>query len=118
MSDEIVDQSDDHISIDIGLIQLVNEEGQTLIQKDYRVGGEVWRVHKYDPDPLPSAPHAHCIDGRKRFGYKLHLGTAEVFHSNNDPTGYRLERKYFLRLCELVSKKFPHLVLPLATSAE
>ncbi|MGR4927243.1 hypothetical protein ACIPUD_10585 [Bradyrhizobium sp. CAR08] len=115
MSDDIVDESDDHISVDLGYIRIVNADGRELIQKDYRVGGEVWRVHKYDADPFPSSPHAHCVDGRKRWvGLKLHMGTAELF-KGSEPTGERLHEEHFLRLCCHVSRKFPELVLPLPT---
>lgn len=115
MSDEIVDESDDHVSVDLGYIRLVDAQGREIIQKDYRVGGEVWRVHKYDRDPFPSSPHAHCIGGAKRFvGLKLHFGTGELFNGA-ESIGRRLHEDQFLRLCHLVSRKFPELVLPLRT---
>jgi hypothetical protein len=31
--------------------------------------GEVWEIHKYDPDPFPHLPHAHC----KYEGIKMDL---------------------------------------------
>ncbi|UFX42023.1 hypothetical protein HAP47_0022350 [Bradyrhizobium sp. 41S5] len=113
MSDEIVDEADDYICVDLGDIRIVDGLGRELMQKDYRVGGEVWRVHKYDVDPFPSRPHAHCVGGRDRhIGLKLHLGTAALF-KGNEPIGRKLHRDHFLRLCEIVSRKFPDIALPL-----
>lgn len=40
-----------------------------------KVKGEVWKVHKNDPDPFPSSPHAHNYDT----GEKLHLGTGDIY---------------------------------------
>lgn len=80
MPDQIVDESDDHISVDLGYIRVVDDLGRELVQKDYKVNGEIWRVHRYDADPFPSSPHAHCVGGRDRFiGLKLHLCTAELY---------------------------------------
>lgn len=86
-----------------------------LVEKDYRVKGEVWRVHKSDADPYPSSPHAHCIAGAPRFvGCTLHLGTAELYRKR-EPLGRCLEKSQFNRLIELIRPKFPGLVLPLPT---
>jgi hypothetical protein len=77
---QILDENDDYVDLRMGLLQQVSADGRMLIQKDYRVGGEVWRVHKNDPDPFPSRPHAHCVGRADRFvGLKLHLGTAQLF---------------------------------------
>jgi hypothetical protein len=90
---QILDENDDYIDLTMGLLQQVSVDGRMLIQKDYRVAGEVWRVHKNDPDPFPSRPHAHCVGGAKRFiGLKLHLGTAQLFARNNDPTNLYLDQ--------------------------
>jgi hypothetical protein len=88
--------------------------GLYWLEKDYRVGGEVWSVHKNDPDPYPSRPHANCIGGRQRFiGCKLHLGTRQLFSSSNAPLDRYMDEKQFVRPIELVRRKFPELVLPL-----
>lgn len=112
---QILDENDDHIDLTMGLLQQVDADGRRLIQKDYRVAGEVWRVYKNDPDPFPSRPHAHCVGGADRFiGLKLHLGTAQLFRPNNDPTDFYLDRKQFERLIAMIRPKFPDLELPLA----
>ena len=113
---EVLTEDEDSIVVDVGIAQWKAADGRYYIEKDYKVGGEVWRVHKYDPDPWPSRPHAHCIDGRERYvGCKLHLGTGELFR-NGKPTGRFLEPKQFGRLLEHVQRKFPDLAFPLSNA--
>lgn len=64
--DVIVEVSEDYISIYCGVCFWTDSKGLMIFEEGYRVAGEVWRVHKTDPDPLPSRPHAHCIDGARR----------------------------------------------------
>jgi hypothetical protein len=73
----IVDSSDEHISVTCGVALWETAKGLIYLEEDYRVAGEVWRVHLNDPDPFPSRPHAHCIGGRFA-SYKLHLGTRHL----------------------------------------
>ena len=109
----ILDDTDDYVDVTVGLLEMQDSIGRVRIQKDYRVSGEVWRVHKNDADPYPSKPHAHCIGGSNRFiGLKLHLGTARLYQKN-EWTGYFLERKSFDRLIRLIQPKFPTIELPL-----
>lgn len=73
----IVAETNLTIDVAVGFSRWVNLAGRHILECDYRVGGEVWRVHKNDADPYPSRPHAHCIAGANRFkGCTLHLGTA------------------------------------------
>lgn len=111
----IVDDNDDFVAVDLGEgIAFQNAEGQFLVQKDHKVDGLIWQVHKTDADPFPSRPHAHCISGPSRFvGNKLHLGTRELF-SGAKPLGLYLPKKPFDRLIELIRPKFPSIELPLA----
>ncbi|MBD7990718.1 hypothetical protein H9643_08030 [Ochrobactrum sp. Sa2BUA5] len=93
-----------------------DDEGRITIQKDYRVGGTVWQVHKTDADPFPSWPHAHCVGGQARYiGLKLHLGTAKLY-DGPQITEWRLRKKEFGRLIELIQPKFPNIKLPLSDS--
>ncbi|PKA44032.1 hypothetical protein CWR43_06920 [Rhizobium sullae] len=79
MSETILHEDDDVVEFTLGHIDFENADGLLLIMKDYRIRGEVWQVHKGDADPLPSRPHAHCVDGRGPYkGGKLHLGTRAV----------------------------------------
>jgi hypothetical protein len=111
---EVLEDENDFISVCVGVSQWKVDGDRWIIEKDYRVAGEVWRVHKNDPDPYPSRPHAHCIAGADRFvGCKLHLGTAELFRGSQ-PQGRYLSPKQFNRLVELIKPKFPGLILPLA----
>lgn len=115
--EEIIEDTKEYISVCVGLAEWMTSDGYSYIEKDYRVDGEIWRVHKNDPDPNPSRPHAHCIEGAGRYiGCKLHLGTGELYSQKNKPLGRCLSRKQFDRLIALIRPKFPELVLPLKTS--
>jgi hypothetical protein len=110
----ILADADDHIDLSVGISQWQMLNGLFVLEEDYRVKGEVWRVHKADADPYPSRPHAHCIDGADRFiGCKLHLGSAELYRGRKS-LGRRLDGKQFAQLIGLIQPKFPHIVLPLA----
>lgn len=113
MNDETVQDSGDYVDVCIGVAQWQLPDGRYIVEKDFRVSGEVWRVHKNDADPFPSSPHAHCIGGAKRFiGCTLHLGTGALFRQR-ESLGRRLESKQFARLIELIRPKFPGITLPL-----
>ena len=111
--DEFVSETEEYIDICLGLSEWQDSEGNDVIEKDYRVKGEVWRVHKSDADPFPSNPHAHCIDGTERFiGCTLHLGTRELYRKRKT-TGKLLAQKQFDQLIKLIQPKFPDTRLPL-----
>jgi len=55
----IVEDLDNSISVNCGVSLWTMSNGLLYLEEDYRVAGEVWRVHKNDPDPYPSRPHAH-----------------------------------------------------------
>ena len=57
---------------------------EVTVRKD----GCVWRVHRSDPDPFPSRPHAHYVES----GLKMHLGNGALFFGNRD-TGNRISSK-------------------------
>jgi hypothetical protein len=106
--DIVVEDVEESIAVDAGLTKWEDAAGCSLLEKDYRVGAEVWRVHKNDADPFPSRPHAHCIGGRSRFiGCKLHLDTRQLFSSDNKPLDRYLEQDFFDRIIVLVRRKFP-----------
>jgi hypothetical protein len=111
---EVFNEDQDQISIYLGEeVPFENADGRFLIQKDYKVAGEVWQVHKGDADPFPSCPHAHCVGGKQRFiGLKLHLGSRELFDGRKS-IGLYLPRKPFERLIKLIQPKFPNINLPL-----
>jgi hypothetical protein len=111
--DPIRAETDEYIDLCVGVSGVRKLDGSWVVADDYRVAGEVWRVHKNDADPFPSRPHAHCIGGAKRFiGCKLHLGTAELYLGSR-PLGRVLAPGNFERLIELIRPKFPGLTLPL-----
>jgi hypothetical protein len=114
MESYVVDATDESVSVCIGVSRWTLANGSLYLEEDYRVGGEVWRVHKNDPDPLPSRPHAHCIGGSRRFiGCKLHLGTRQLFTGNNKALDRFLDEGQFERLIEMVRRNFPDLNFPL-----
>ena len=114
MDADIVDISEEHISVNCGVSLWTMADGLAYLEEDYRVAGEVWRVHLSDPDPYPSRPHAHCIGGSNRLvGCKLHLGTRQLFTGKNHPLNRFLDRDQFARLTAMVQRKFPHIRLPL-----
>ena len=110
----VLDDTGEYVDATVGLIEMITADGYFIMEEDYRVKGEVWRVHKGDPDPYPSKPHAHCVDGAKRFvGLKLHLGTAELYRGRN-ALGRYLSHASFERLIAMIQPKFPDIKLPLA----
>ena len=65
-----------------------------LDEKVVKVKGEIWSIHKYDKDPCPSNPHAHNIET----GYKLHLGTGELYNYKCNPLNKKIKRKHLLAI--------------------
>lgn len=110
----ILDDSKLVVTVDLGEgIEFEDADGRVLVQKDYKVDGLVWQVHKTDADPFPSRPHAHCVGGQARYlGKKLHLGSRELFDGSN-ALGLFLPKKPFLRLISLIQPKFPSVRLPI-----
>jgi hypothetical protein len=111
--EKLLGETAEYVDLTVGTMQMVTAKGWDILEEDYRVAGEVWRVHKGDADPYPSKPHAHCIAGANRFvGLTLHLGTAELYDKRK-PLGRFLSRYQFDRLIELIRPKFPEITLPL-----
>lgn len=105
--------TDQFIDICVGPAQWKNAKGHFVLEEDFKVGGEIWRVHKSDADPYPSNPHAHCIGGSRRYvGYTLHLGTAELFNKRKALGRYLLDPQFEVLLAK-IRPKFPHLKFPL-----
>lgn len=112
-NDGFVKAGEGFVDVCVGISKWQVPDGRYLVEKDFKVSGEVWRVHKNDADPFPSVPHAHCIGGKDRFiGCTLHLGTGEVFKGRKS-LGRKLEASQFQRLIELIQPKFPDIELPL-----
>ena len=113
----IVAETPGEIDIDVGVSAWQRmDSDRYILEEDYKVSGDIWRVHLNDADPFPSKPHAHCIGGTKRFiGKKLHLGTGQLYDNANKALGRRLASGQFQRLIELIRPKFPDIELPLKT---
>lgn len=111
--DVVLCETAEFVEVSVGSTKWQDADGRYFEVADYRVSGEIWRVHKSDADPYPSNPHAHCVDGAKRFiGRTLHLGTGELFDKRKG-LGRYLEKHQFERLLELIRPKFPDLTFPL-----
>jgi hypothetical protein len=54
------------------------------------------------------------LDLPRLIGCKLHLGTRQLFSSDNKPLDRYLEQDFFDRIIVLVRRKFPDMVLPLS----
>ncbi|MBK6914980.1 MAG: hypothetical protein IPH11_15465 [Ignavibacteriales bacterium] len=50
-----------------------------LNEETVKAQGEIWRIHRYDPDPFPFLPHAHNI----QTGYKLDLRDGKLYEKKN-----------------------------------
>ncbi|WP_198345460.1 hypothetical protein [Burkholderia ubonensis] len=114
-NEEFVIDHGEYVDVCVGAATWKTGDGKFILEEDFKVSGEVWRVHKSDADPYPSDPHAHCVGGAKRFvGCTLHLGTAQLYRKR-DALGRFLEQSQFERLLELIRPKFPGIIFPLAT---
>lgn len=62
--------------------------------------GMIWIIHKYDKDPFPSNPHAHCIE----HNIKLDLSNGKYFR-NKSLLG-KLSKKDLISIREKANKYF------------
>ena len=112
---KVIAESSDLIDVDVGISAWQRMDSERyILEEDYKVSGDIWRVHLNDADPFPSCPHAHCVGGTRRFvGKKLHLGSGQLFDEKNNPMNRRLAKVQFERLLEFIRPKFPGLTFPL-----
>ncbi|SFP80004.1 hypothetical protein [Parafilimonas terrae] len=71
---------------------------QRLDEEEIKNKGEIWVIHKNDKDPFPSDPHAH----NKATGYKLHLGTGDLYSNKNKPLDKKISKKYLIAIRDKV----------------
>jgi hypothetical protein len=64
--EEIVAESDDYLEVCVGVCQWRNSDGKFILEEDFAGCGEIWRVHKSDPDPFPSKPQQPSSTGDGR----------------------------------------------------
>lgn len=92
--DEMVEQLKDyHFGPPLGEPILPKGLHQIVEEETIRLGGEQWRINKYDADPFPSNPHAHNLKN----GLKLHLGTGELFKKRKSVARIRCKELKSLR---------------------
>jgi hypothetical protein len=75
-----------------------------LNEERIKVKGEIWLIHMNDADPLPSNPHGH----NEESGYKLHLGTGDLYTSKNKPMNSKISKKNLLA----IRNKVKNITLP------
>jgi len=79
-----------------------------LTEAEVKLKGEKWTVHRYDADPFPSNPHAHCYAQR----LKLHLGNGSLYQNKSRLSCGTMPVKDFLKLRDLVTQKNASIELP------
>jgi hypothetical protein len=57
----IFSDTDECVELTLGAIEMVLPNGHYILEEDYRVSGEVWRVHKGDADPYQNPPMARFV---------------------------------------------------------
>ncbi|MGD0868897.1 MAG: hypothetical protein ABSB88_05055 [Bryobacteraceae bacterium] len=82
-----------------------------LTEADVKLKGEKWTVHRYDADPFPSNPHAHCYSR----ALKLHLGNGAIYQNKSKVPCGHIGTKDLVRLRELVVQKNANIALPALT---
>jgi len=80
-------------------------KGLRLIVK---IGGDVMEIHRYDPDPFPSKPHAH----NKQTGEKINLSTGDIFDPRTRSYKGKYDDRRLRQLRDELSRKWPDVVLP------
>lgn len=79
---------------------LPDSELKKLHEQIIKSKGEIWIIHKYDKDPLPSNPHAH----NEQTGQKLDLSNGDLYDSRNNYQGSNISKKDLLLLRGKVKK--------------
>lgn len=103
--------SDDAITLLIDDRCVEKRESSGSVIEFFFVSSCKWQVHRFDADPFPSDPHAHCLDGKHK-GKKLSFKDGSLWRGARR-TGEKLRRRDFLALCELVQEQRPELTLPI-----
>jgi hypothetical protein len=104
---------------DFGLlrVEIASKEGivpkRFLLQYKVRVKfkGQTWVIHRYDADPFPSNPHAHCLDQN----IKLDLSTGG-FYRKRQLMG-KIKAKDLMQIRELAAKVYKGELPPMLAEA-
>jgi hypothetical protein len=70
--------------------------------------GHIWIIHRDDPDPWPSKPHAHDYEQKQ----KLDLASGQIFSLPGRNVIGKLRRKDLVFLRDELSRRQPGLELP------
>ena len=112
----VVQDAGEYVELKVTQTSWLTEDGLTYLEEDLRVNGERWRVHRNDPDPHPSRPHAHCVGGRNA-GCKLHLGTRQLY-AGSRPLNRYMDSEQFEQLLSYARVLFPEVEFPLCADGE
>lgn len=77
---------------------------QRIDEQTIKSKGEIWVIHKYDKDPLPSNPHAH----NEETGQKLDLSNGDLYDAKNNYLKTNISKKDLL----LLRAKVKNITLP------
>jgi hypothetical protein len=107
----VTQDSEECLELEVSQVLWCTEDGLTYLEEDLKVNGERWRIHRNDPDPHPSKPHAHCVGG-KNAGCKLHLGTGQLYVGTK-PLNRYMDSVQFEQLLDYARGLFPAVQFPL-----
>jgi len=60
LTDEFIQDTDTYVDVCVGVAQWQLPDGRYILEEDYKVSGEVWRVHKNDAI-LSRPSHTHIV---------------------------------------------------------
>ena len=86
----------------------VIKPGTTAATVRLKFKGQIWVIHRYDADPLPSNPHAHCLEQN----IKLDLSNGNCFRKKKFL--FRISEKDLLSIRELANDVYKGNLPPLA----
>jgi hypothetical protein len=87
------------------------ETGGAAPEFTLKRSGYKWRVHKNDPDPWPSTPHAHDYEAN----VKLDIKDGTVYHATTKKAVHRVKKADLIELRSEIEERWPNIPLePLA----
>jgi hypothetical protein len=87
---------------------LVPEEFLFKFKVRVKFKGDVWVIHRYDQDPFPSNPHAHCLGQN----IKLDLSNGNCYRVREFL--YKMKSKDLIQLRNIIEKVYKDELPPLA----
>ena len=91
-------ENSDYIYIDLGYSPIPSGCRRLLNEVTIKKDGKIWRIHKNDPDPFPSKPHAHNVES----GLKMDLSNGDLYFMG--ALQQRVNKKHLLDLRSMIAK--------------